>query len=153
MRRLYLMMRLAPLALAGRVSAQSTAEASDFMAYVTGTTVVRARPFSTADTVRSLHGRIAVRVSRCEANWCRISTKGTAGFVRRTELTELREPLVGVEREDDSPSGGERTPTPARTPRKRPPPGASALCRDGTFSFSRTRSGTCSHHGGVQEWL
>jgi hypothetical protein len=34
-----------------------------------------------------------------------------------------------------------------------PPPGATALCRDGTYSFSRHRSGTCSHHGGVAKWL
>jgi len=33
------------------------------------------------------------------------------------------------------------------------PSGASALCRDGTYSFSQSRSGTCSHHGGVQSWL
>jgi hypothetical protein len=34
-----------------------------------------------------------------------------------------------------------------------PPPGATALCKDGTYSFSQTRSGTCSHHGGVAIWL
>jgi hypothetical protein len=28
------------------------------------------------------------------------------------------------------------------------PAGASAKCRDGTYSFSQNRSGTCSHHGG-----
>jgi Protein of unknown function (DUF3761) len=33
------------------------------------------------------------------------------------------------------------------------PAGASAICRDGTFSFSRHRRGTCSRHGGVAEWL
>lgn len=33
------------------------------------------------------------------------------------------------------------------------PPGATALCRDGTYSYSQHRSGTCSHHGGVAEWL
>ena len=33
------------------------------------------------------------------------------------------------------------------------PPGATALCVDGTYSFSQTRSGTCSHHGGVAQWL
>jgi hypothetical protein len=36
---------------------------------------------------------------------------------------------------------------------KAPPPGATALCRDGTYSFSQTHSGTCSHHGGVAQWL
>lgn len=33
------------------------------------------------------------------------------------------------------------------------PEGASAICGDGTYSFSQSRRGTCSHHGGVAEWL
>lgn len=32
------------------------------------------------------------------------------------------------------------------------PYGATAKCRDNTFSFSQTRRGTCSHHGGVSTW-
>jgi hypothetical protein len=35
----------------------------------------------------------------------------------------------------------------------RPPAGATAKCRDGAYSFSQHRSGTCSHHGGVAAWL
>lgn len=34
-----------------------------------------------------------------------------------------------------------------------PPAGATAECEDGTYSFSESRSGTCSHHGGVKRWL
>ena len=33
------------------------------------------------------------------------------------------------------------------------PQGANAQCRDGTYSFSQSRRGTCSHHGGVGRWL
>jgi hypothetical protein len=33
------------------------------------------------------------------------------------------------------------------------PPGATAHCNDGTWSFSQHRQGTCSGHGGVAEWL
>src|SRR2546428_6919530 len=33
------------------------------------------------------------------------------------------------------------------------PAGASAQCRDGKYSFSKSRRGTCSHHGGVAKWL
>lgn len=33
------------------------------------------------------------------------------------------------------------------------PAGASAICGDGTYSFSQSRRGTCSSHGGVSEWL
>lgn len=32
------------------------------------------------------------------------------------------------------------------------PAGATAKCGDGTYSFSQSRSGTCSHHGGVAVW-
>jgi hypothetical protein len=41
----------------------------------------------------------------------------------------------------------------ASTAANAPPPGATAICRDGTYSFSQHRSGTCSHHGGVARWL
>ena len=34
-----------------------------------------------------------------------------------------------------------------------PPKGATAQCRDGSYSFSQSRRGTCSHHGGVAKWL
>src|ERR1700689_3201394 len=33
------------------------------------------------------------------------------------------------------------------------PQGATAQCVDGTYSFSQSRRGTCSHHGGVAKWL
>lgn len=33
------------------------------------------------------------------------------------------------------------------------PAGATAQCRDGSYSFSQHRRGTCSHHGGVATWL
>jgi hypothetical protein len=33
------------------------------------------------------------------------------------------------------------------------PKGATVQCKNGTYSFSKTRSGTCSRNGGVKEWL
>lgn len=33
------------------------------------------------------------------------------------------------------------------------PAGATAECRDGTYSYSENHRGTCSHHGGVKRWL
>lgn len=32
------------------------------------------------------------------------------------------------------------------------PASAAAICNDGTYSSS-SGSGTCSHHGGVRQWL
>jgi hypothetical protein len=46
---------------------------------------------------------------------------------------------------------GVRVPSPVFSETK--PSGATARCRDGSFSFSQHRSGTCSHHGGVAEWF
>ena len=42
---------------------------------------------------------------------------------------------------------------PAHTDTGAAPAGASAQCRDGSFSFSAHHRGTCSHHGGVARWL
>ena len=33
------------------------------------------------------------------------------------------------------------------------PAGSTAHCSDGTYSYSEHRQGTCSYHGGVDEWL
>lgn len=33
------------------------------------------------------------------------------------------------------------------------PSGATAVCRDGDYSYSTHHSGTCSGHGGVSQWL
>lgn len=33
------------------------------------------------------------------------------------------------------------------------PKGATAQCRDGSYSFSQSHGGTCSHHSGVAKWL
>jgi len=46
---------------------------------------------------------------------------------------------------------GHRVRRPVRADRA--PVGASAKCRDGSWSFSENRRGTCSHHGGVASWL
>ena len=33
------------------------------------------------------------------------------------------------------------------------PAGVTAVCKDGTYSYSAHRRGTCSHHKGVRTWL
>lgn len=43
-------------------------------------------------------------------------------------------------------------PTTTPAPQTTNPSGATALCRDGTLSYSQNRRGTCSHHGGVSVW-
>lgn len=43
--------------------------------------------------------------------------------------------------------------SPAHSVNGTAPDGASAKCGDGTYSFSQHHRGTCSHHGGVAQWL
>ena len=50
-------------------------------------------------------------------------------------------------------SDGQTIHSPADSTNGEVPPGATAQCVDGTYSFSTSRSGTCSYHGGVAEWL
>jgi len=33
------------------------------------------------------------------------------------------------------------------------PKGATAKCKDGTYSHSKNKSGACSKHGGVETWM
>jgi hypothetical protein len=48
---------------------------------------------------------------------------------------------------------GESVHSPAHTKDGKAPAGASAQCRDGSYSFSHSHRGTCSRHGGVAAWL
>ena len=48
---------------------------------------------------------------------------------------------------------GQEVHSPAHTKTDKTPNGATAKCADGTYSFSQSRRGTCSHHGGVMQWL
>lgn len=73
---------------------------------------------------------------------------------QQTRLTPLKRPLVTL----PVTTHGTYTNTFGNTvlrPYHAPtvPAGAAARCRDATYSFSQSRRGTCSHHGGVMEWL
>ena len=50
-------------------------------------------------------------------------------------------------------SAGNKVQSPTKSPDGSVPASASARCRDGSYSYSQNRRGTCSHHGGVATWL
>jgi hypothetical protein len=49
-------------------------------------------------------------------------------------------------------SRGNCVPRPSTDPTLTPD-GPTAVCADGTYSYSQSASGTCSHHGGVATWI
>ena len=50
-------------------------------------------------------------------------------------------------------SDGNSVCSPYKTSDGSAPAGATAQCKDGTYSSSQHRSGTCSGHGGVDHWI
>lgn len=50
-------------------------------------------------------------------------------------------------------TSGDTVHAPAYSNSNTAPANATAQCGDGTYSFSESHRGTCSHHGGVAHWL
>ena len=91
----------------------------------------------------------------CDCKWIPVSYNGHIGYVSTKYLSKYKVkankavPLEPIRHYTNS--RGRRVQSPTRY--SNAPAGATALCRDGTYSFSQSRRGTCSHHGGVAKWL
>jgi uncharacterized protein YraI len=99
----------------------------------------------------------------CDCDWIKVTYNGNIGYVSSKFLTNQR--VVNktsnnkISKTKNTNSSvkyytntyGQKVQSPTYS--KSPPAGATALCKDGTYSFSRNRRGTCSHHGGVARWL
>lgn len=100
-----------------------------------------------------------VYIQDCTVGWCKLTYKDLSGFVSSklirytiassNESTNTLEVYKKVKHYTNV--NGERVQSP--TYYNTAPEGATAICQDGTYSFSRNRRGTCSHHGGVKKWL
>jgi len=91
----------------------------------------------------------------CDCKWIPIRFDGQIGYVSTKYLTKNKISYSGnTERahiKHYTNLRGNRVQSPTRY--NSAPAGATALCRDGSYSFSQSRRGTCSHHGGVARWL
>ena len=139
--------------LAGPVPAQAPVPAQDTLAYTTSSVRLREKPFPTARALATLSQGTAVRLYTCSQAWCSVTVSRLAGYLLEEFLSPQAPQAATSQGRGYIDSQGEWVPSPTRTADGKPPAGATAHCRDGTFSFSHTRQGTCSHHGGVAEWL
>jgi len=149
------MPKLASALLAACLSASAfaaQAQLANTTAYTTAAVSVRARPDARAKSVARLAAEAPVQVAACANGWCQIAVNGIAGYVPRLSLSQQPNGSF-AEGAGYTNSQGNRVRSPTRTADNQPPAGATAQCRDGTFSFSQSRRGTCSHHGGVAKWL
>ena len=131
--------------------AQSSISPQDTLAYTTASVRLREKPATTARSLALLRQGSPVRLYACAEGWCNVTVSRLSGYVVEKFLSTEPGPIAQGRGYVNS--QGQWVPSPTRTPDGQPPAGASARCRDGTFSFSKSRRGTCSHHGGVAEWL
>lgn len=130
--------------------------AQDTIRYVSTNLNMRSDANSSSSVITVIPKGTSVAIDEdCDCKWIPVRYNGQIGYVSTKYLTKQK-----VDSSSDtytSPikhytnSRGERVQSPTRYDSA--PAGATALCRDGTYSFSRSRRGTCSHHGGVAKWL
>ena len=87
-----------------------------------------------------LHGYV-----RCDTSQLTDSERATIGSQSTSTTVQNPPPRYYINKD------GQRVQSP--TYYDKAPAGATAQCRDGTYSFSQHHQGTCSHHGGVAKWL
>lgn len=122
----------------------------------------RNSPNQTGEIISVIPKNTEITIIENIDDWSKISYNGQEGyisskFIKTTSNKDLNKNIQSKNNSTNqnvkyyTNSKGERVQSP--TYYDSPPPGATALCRDGTYSFSKNRRGTCSHHGGVQKWL
>jgi uncharacterized protein YraI len=99
----------------------------------------------------------------CDCDWIKVYYNGNIGYVSSKYLTNQRvvnKTINNKVNESKNTTSSVKYYTNSFSQRVQSPTyynsapiGATALCRDGTYSFSKNRRGTCSHHGGVARWL
>lgn len=126
--------------------------AQDVIRYVTANLNLRDAPDITAHIISRIPKGTSVLIDEdCDCKWIPVSYNGHIGYVSTKYLSKNKISYSSKKIKYYTNSRGERVQSPTRY--LSVPVGATALCRDGTYSFSRSRRGTCSHHGGVAKWL
>ncbi|HEY2094084.1 MAG TPA: DUF3761 domain-containing protein [Thermoanaerobaculia bacterium] len=112
-------------------------------------------PTARSRVVATVPAGVQLSIKSCSKAWCTTSWNGAKVWVARRDLGAPKSGEATPKRNGKGysvNSDGKRIPSPQMSP-SGPPAGATAQCNDGSYSFSAHRRGTCSHHGGVRQWL
>ena len=128
----------------------------DTIRYVMANLNLREAPNTTSAIITQIPKGTQVTIDEdCECKWIPVNYNGYIGYVSTKYLSKNKIDHTPIRNSSRikyyTNSKGEKVQSP--TYYNTTPPGATALCRDGTYSFSKSRRGTCSHHGGVAKWL
>ena len=118
--------------------------------YITANLNLRAAPSTTAPVITTIPKGTAIELAyKSDSEWIPVYYSGHIGYVSGKYISNQR-PVAQSPIKHYTNTYGNRVQSPTRYSSR--PSNATALCRDGSYSFSETRCGTCSHHGGVQQW-
>lgn len=81
----------------------------------------------------------------CDCEWVPVEYRGEIGFISTKDLSHIQPNENHLQNNPDSEENTTGTTQVQDSP--------TALCNDGTYSYSKHRKGTCSRHGGVKKWL
>ncbi len=93
-----------------------------------------------------------VKENIIEGDWVKVNYKYNVGYIRKDLLKNITNNSSNNSLSESSSinlSSGTKSSQKSNSTHS----GATAICNDGTYSYSAHRRGTCSHHGGVREWL
>lgn len=124
--------------------------------YVTANLNLRAEPTVNSQVLSVIPKGTSIEIEDdCRCLWVPVLYNGKIGYVCTKYISNnapsLRYNYPHTRVSYYTNSYGNRVQSPTRYDSR--PAGATALCRDGTYSFSQSRRGTCSHHGGVARWF
>jgi hypothetical protein len=134
----------------GSYSSQSTVAGGDesfTTLYAHAPLNVRAGPGTRYRVVRTLARGESIGVGVADGRgWAPVQGSYAGEYVFRDSPS-----LRSTRPASHTPSTASRRPRRTRS-EEVSPTGATAMCRDGSLSYSAHRRGTCSHHGGVAVW-
>jgi uncharacterized protein YgiM (DUF1202 family) len=129
----------------------------DLIKETTSNLNLRLTPDTSSEIITVIPKGTRVKIKKdCDCTWIPVLYVGKVGYVSAKHLKLPTKKVDSVNTKTSkvkhyTNTSGERVQSP--TYYNSQPAGATALCRDGTYSFSKSRRGTCSHHGGVARWL
>jgi uncharacterized protein YraI len=133
------------------LAATSQLNAQDYR-YAAASVRLRADARADSRVLITLARGARVEVRACAVEWCWVEYGNRSGYVAERFLTRAGPRVVAQRGRMYASAKGSVVPAPLFG-FTGPPKGATARCRDGSYSFSQSRSGTCSNHGGVAKWL
>ena len=100
------------------------------------------------DKMKRLFAAMLIGIALGSVSWAQATHQSTTTQNTTTQTTST---TTTHHHRTYTNSSGEKVKSPEHS--STVPADATARCADGTYSFSKHHRGTCSHHGGVSQWL